>query len=276
MNKYTELKNQIISDDTLIVPDAFNPISARMIEFCKFKAVQCSGYSFSVVQKHASEKNLTFDENILLTSQISNSVEIPVMADGEDGYADGSDFKENIRKFINTGIAGINIEDQNLWSTNCKEGIISINEAIQKIKMVIELKEELEIPDFILNARTDAIRYSDNRKLGIKASINRANHYLNSGADICFIPYVETLDEIKLLNTEINGPISIAAGLPYNINNFTLNDCKELGIGRVSLPSTLLYNSIQSMIKTLTDISITGELNQEEGFDFNILSDLLN
>ena len=68
-------------------------------------------------------------------------------------------------------------------------------------------------------------------------AINRANQYLEIGADLAFITYVETLNEVKTLIQEVDGPISIAAGLYYNIKNFSINDLKEYGVARVSLPT---------------------------------------
>ena len=58
--------------------------------------------------------------------------------------------------------------------------------------------------------------------------------YYDAGADITFITYVENIDEVKFIKKEVNGPISIAAGMPYNIKNFTIGDLTELGVARVS------------------------------------------
>lgn len=67
-------------------------------------------------------------------------------------------------------------------------------------------------------------------------------------------PYVKTKDEIKLLRNEIKGPISIAAGLPYNINEFTVKDCTDMEIARVSLPSILICGAMESMLFILNEI----------------------
>lgn len=50
---------------------------------------------------------------------------------------------------------------------------------------------------------------------------------------------METLDEVKQITKEVKGPVSIAAGLPYNIKNFTLNDLENCGVARISLPTLL-------------------------------------
>jgi 2-methylisocitrate lyase-like PEP mutase family enzyme len=194
MNKYQTLKNLITDSETLIVPDAYNGISAKLIEYAGFKAVQCSGYSFSISKKYEDESLISIDENISITEEIVNAVNIPVMADGEDGYGNTEVFKNNLIKFIKTGIAGINIEDQNLWNPYNVEKIVSLKTMTDKIKNVIEIRNKLDINDFILNARTDALRSIENRKEAIKIAITRSNQYLELGADICFITYLKTKD----------------------------------------------------------------------------------
>lgn len=67
------------------------------------------------------------------------------------------------------------------------------------------------------------------------------------------------MNEVKLLSKEVNRPISIAAGLPYNIQEFSINDCIDLGIERVSLPTFLIFSSIEGMIKNLKQIKDTGD-----------------
>lgn len=279
MNKFIILKKLILDSETLIVPDAYDGISAKIIEYCGFKAVQYSGYSYSISKKLKDENLLTIDENIYKTKEIVSAVNIPVMADGEDGYGYKKIFRNNIIKFINTGIAGINIEDQNLWNSNDPEKIIPLNIMSEKILEIIKIKKELKIPDFILNARTDAIRGIDNKNEALKIAIERGNRYLELGADMCFITYVKTKDEIKLLKKEIKGPISIAAGLPYNINEFTINDCIDLGIARVSLPSILISGSMESMIFILNEIKNKGTfeniLNDNRLINMPILQELL-
>ena len=106
-------------------------------------------------------------------------------------------------------------------------------------------------PDFIINSRTDALKTAENRSEGLKIAIIRANKYLNAGADIAFIIYVETKDEVEQITRKVKGPISIAAGMPYNIEKFSVNDLRQYGVVRVSLPSLLINSTLQVINKTL-------------------------
>jgi 2-methylisocitrate lyase-like PEP mutase family enzyme len=280
LNQSQVLKQLLHSGKTLIVPDAYDGISARLIQQAGFQAIQCSGYSISISKSYKEEKFVSADENVSRTMEIVAAVKIPVMADGEDGYGQGDLFKSNLKRFLHTGIAGINIEDQNLWDNYNPNKIVPSNVMLDKIKAVLDLKKELAIPDFILNARTDALKSTDNREEGLKIAIDRANHYLQAGADLCFVPYARTKEEVKLLKREIQGPLSIAAGLPYNIREFNINDCKEIGIARVSIPSILILSILKTAFTAIQDIARTGTfdsiIKEEKLIDQAILSAILN
>jgi len=281
MNKDKVLKQLLNSGKTLIMPNAFDPISAKIIEYAGFSAIQCSGYSYFISKGYKSEEDIDLKTNLNITKEIVDAVNIPVMADGEDGYGDGNDLKKTIEEFIKIGVSGINIEDQEHRCISTALKIIEESRMLNKIKDANKTRSNLCRNEFIINSRTDVLRSMENRKQAQKIAIERANSYLEAGADICFVAYAKTLDEVKLLSKEINGPISIAAGLPYNIEEFSINDCIELGIARVSLPSFLISNSIGSMVKNLMAIKDTGNFNQgvQDNYLFSngdILKNIMN
>jgi 2-methylisocitrate lyase-like PEP mutase family enzyme len=262
MDKDKMLKQLLNSKETLVMPDAYDPISAKIIEYAGFSAIQCSGFSYSISKGYKSENDIDLKTNLNYTKEIVDAVNIPVMADGEDGYGYGEDLKNTIKEFINIGVSGINIEDQIHIFTDGPLKIIDQSSMIAKIKDTNRTKIDLGKNDFIINARTDALLALENRKEAEKLAIERANSYLESGADICFITFAKTLEELKLFSREINGPISIAAGQPYNIQEFSVSDCIELGIARVSLPTFMIANSVGHMLKNLMMMKETGRFDQ--------------
>ncbi len=253
MDKSRILKEFLVSEETLVMPDAYDSISAKLIEENGFKAVQCSGYSFSIQAGYRKEINVTLNDNIEWTRRIVESVNIPVMADAEDGYGDSETVIETVKKFMDIGVAGLNLEDQIPDDENTVN-IVDSDLMIDKIMVARETSEMGENPDFIINGRTDALRTIENRSEGLKLAINRANKYLNAGADITFIPYVQTMDEVKRIMKQVKGPVSIAAGMPYNIREFSVNDLRQYGVARVSLPSLLIYSGLQAMNRTLEHV----------------------
>lgn len=246
MNQSLKLKKLLKKGDILVMPDAYNPVSAQLIEKKGFKAVQCSGYSFAMAAGYHRETDLSLPENLTWTGNIVGAVDIPVMADAEDGYGGPEDVRETVNKFMKIGVAGLNLEDQ-ISDGRKQVSIIDEEEMMQKIMVAREISEVNENPDFIINGRTDALRATTEREFGLDMAIHRANQYLLAGADLVFIPYVETLDEVKKITRGVRGPVSIAAGMPYNYDNFSIQDLRQFGVTRVSYPTLLLESSINAM-----------------------------
>ncbi len=281
MDKCLTLKQLIWGEDLLIMPDAYDPLSAKLIQHAGFKAVQCSGYSFSISKGYSDESEVSFAENVAITQSIVSAVDIPVMIDGEDGFGDGECLQRNLETYIQTGAAGINLEDQNLREPETSGRIIAQECMLAKLRLAMSVKQAAGSPHFVLNARTDALRALDDRKAAQRLAIERANTYLEAGADLCFVPYITTREEVALFAKEVHGPLSVAAGLPYNINEFSINDCRELGVARVSLPTCLVLSAIQGMLKVLKLVRTTGtfadiEQQQLVFSDMGILEELLH
>jgi 2-methylisocitrate lyase-like PEP mutase family enzyme len=248
--KSKKLKELLNSGETLVVPDAYDPISAKLIENAGFKAVQCSGYSFSISVGYKREIDVTLDENIELTRKIIESVDVPVMADAEDGFGGPEVVIDTVERYLEAGAAGLNIEDQ-IPDGKSKLSIIDADLMSQKIMVARQTAEIEGYHDFIINGRTDALKSTDDRSEGLEIAIDRANQYLEAGADLAFVTYAATLDEVKQITKEVKGPVSIAAGQPYNIDNFTIDDLRKLGVARISLPTLLIYSSLQAINNSL-------------------------
>jgi 2-methylisocitrate lyase-like PEP mutase family enzyme len=236
------------------MPDAYNPISAELIENAGFNAVQCSGYSFALAAGYENEIDVSLEENLLWTQKIVESVDVPVMADAEDGYGGPEEVLDTVERFMDTGVAGLNLEDQ-IPDGKSTVSVIDEDLMMQKIMVAREIANIEKNPDFIINGRTDALRSTSDRDEGLDIAISRANQYLIAGADLVFITYVETLGEVKKITRKVKGPVSIAAGMPYNYKNFTINDLRDLDVARISLPTLLIQASIDSMKQALNHVN---------------------
>ena len=133
MGKASDLRRLLNSDGTLVMPDAYDPLSARIIERLGFKAIQCSGYSFALAACWPSEAEFGRRRNLAVTTAIVDAVRVPVMADGEDGFGDVTAIPATIRDFIKAGVAGVNLEDQLLGNPATKQ-VIARDDAVAKIK----------------------------------------------------------------------------------------------------------------------------------------------
>ena len=253
MKRSTQLRQLLGSGDILIMPDAYDPITARIIESLGYKAVQCSGYSFSISAACPTEDTLTFEENLAMTSRIAAAVQVPVMADGEDGFGGLDSVARMVTEYIKAGVAGSNIEDQVLREKSERK-VISREEMVDKITAAREAAKKAEDSDFIINARTDVIKPGTPFDDPMAEAITRGNLYLEAGADLVFIVNVATIDQVKALVAGIHGPISIASGMPYNLNALTVKDLRECGVARTSFPSLAIYATIKAVTTVMQSV----------------------
>jgi 2-methylisocitrate lyase-like PEP mutase family enzyme len=264
VNTSKRLKDLLTGKETLVMPDAYDPISARIIEQAGFKAVQCSGYSFSVAACKRHEIDIGLQENLAITATIIKAVSVPVMADGEDGFGGVEQIPDTIERYVKIGTAGINLEDQVL---DRMPGTRIIDSSLmqQKIRLAKNAAKTAGNPDLVINGRTDALRAFPTKAEGMKEAIQRGNLYLEAGADIVFVTGVSTLDEVRELVKEIHGPLSIAAGLSNNIHAFSINHLKELGVARVSLPSIAISAAVKTLLHSMDALKsgVFTKLNEE-------------
>jgi methylisocitrate lyase len=153
------------------VPRAHDAISAKLIEQAGFKALQVSGFGLSATYLGLPDMAfIGFSDVVHFTKNIVDAVKVPVMADADTGYGNSINAMYVTREFIQAGAAGMNIEAQ-VFPKRCGhlEGkqIIPMEEMVLKIKACKAVKDEID-PDFVLNARTDAIAVA-----GIEEAIRR-------------------------------------------------------------------------------------------------------
>ncbi|MCX5827003.1 MAG: isocitrate lyase/PEP mutase family protein [Deltaproteobacteria bacterium] len=250
MNDRQILQELLKVEQPLVMPDAYDGLSARLIQMAGFKAVQCSGFSIGLASRAAPEQAVDFDKNLDTTRDIVRAVTIPVMADGEDGFGPPASVYKTVGAFLDVGVSGINLEDQVLPTPKAKDVIDPVL-MVEKIKAARDAARDKHAADMVINARTDALAACDDRLKGIAEAIIRGNKYLQAGADLVFVTAVATPDEAKRIVDGIEGPVSIAAGMPYNINTLTIGQLRACGVARVSLPAIAVFSAIQAIKKTL-------------------------
>ncbi len=228
------------TDRLLILPNVWDVLGARLLEDIGYTAIATASASIAFSNGYPDGEKIPFKNLLQTLNQITDSVNLPVTADIESGYAkNDSDFRENIKRILETGIVGINIEDTN----HITKTLNSVSTQCKKIREIREIANNMDIPLFI-NARADVMLYdseSDTSKL--EKLIYRGLAYKEAGAD-CFFPIALRKEEdIQQLVTQIKMPVNILAiqGIP------DLKTLNEIGVTRVSVGPGFLKIAIQSM-----------------------------
>lgn len=266
MKKTTRLKELLKAKEILVAPGAYDCLSAKIIEKVGFKAIQCSGYGFAASLLGKPDIGwMSFNEVLEHTKNIVNSVNIPIMADGDTGYGNAVNVVRTVKEFEKVGAAGINIEDQ-VWPKRCghmsgKE-VISIEEMCNKIKAAVWARED---KDFIINARTDARAI-----YGPEEAIKRAEAYWAAGADLIFLEAPQSIDEL-----EYYAKILTPKGVLLSANMLdggrtplvTFKQLENMGYSRCSVPVMTIYaaakgvmDAVSKLIEDGTNANLDNEL----------------
>ena len=225
----------------LILPNIWDPLGALLLENLGFRAVATASASVAFSNGYDDGENIPFNTLLTLLKQITASVNIPVSADIESGFAtDEVALRKNMRQLIETGIVGINIEDTDKTTNS----LLHFEVQCERIKAIREVAKEMEVPLFI-NARTDVyIRGKfDTTESKYDETLKRGLAYKAAGAD-CFYPITLTNgDDVKKLIEQLQMPVNVVTmpGLPE------LNLLNEMGVARLSLGPSFLKIAIKSM-----------------------------
>lgn len=257
MKKTTQLKRLLEAPEILVMPGAYDCLSAKIIEAAGFQAVQCSGYGFSASLLGQPDVGLlTFQEVLTQTKNMVNAVSIPVMADGDTGYGNVVNVVRTVREFEGAGAAGVNLEDQ-IWPKRCghmagKE-VIPLEEMVKKIEAAVWARRDA---DFIINARTDA-----RAVYGPEEAIRRAEAYWEAGADLIFLEAPQSIDELKLYADRLAGRgIRISANMLDGGRTplVTFEDLQAMGYSRCSVPVLSVYAAARGMFDALVQLRADG------------------
>ena len=255
MRKTTRLKQLIHAPELLVMPGAYDAMSARLIQEAGFHAVQCSGFGMSVSHLGLPDYSfLSMSDMVAATRVIVDAVDLPVMADGDTGFGNAVNAWYAVKAFERAGCAGVNIEDQ-LVPKRCGhldgKTIVPIEEAVTKVRACAEARTD---PDFVINARTDALAIG-----GIDEVIRRGNAYMEAGATMIFIDGMTSKDLARQAVQGIRGPVAInVVEGSKSPDHFTFDEMQAIGLARVSLPGTLMLSAIQGMRNALAAVKANG------------------
>lgn len=238
----------------LILPNIWDVLGAKLLEDLGYAAVATASASIAYVNGYNDGENIPFTDLLSILKKITASVNVPVTADIESGYADNEiQLTENIHALIETGIVGINIEDTDKKT----KALVPAKIQCEKIKLIKNVAEEMNIPLFI-NARTDCFIHEKDflsPQIKLAETIKRGVGYKEAGAD-CFYPILfDKEEEIKAIVEQVNMPVNVVVtpGIP------ALNILHQMGVARVSLgPSFLKY-----AVKAMKDLAV--KLQNQDG-----------
>ncbi len=264
--KTTRLRRLIEQPGMLVMPGAYEPLGAKLIENAGFEAIQCTGAGIAGTLLGLPDYSmLGMADMVAVTGRIVDAVDIPVMADGDTGFGNAVNAWYAVQAFERVGAAGVNLEDQ-VMPKRCghldgKE-VVTLEEGVAKIRAAAGARRD---KDFVINARTDALAAH-----GVQEVIRRGNAYLEAGATMVFVEGATSSEVIASAVAGIAGPVGVNIVPGGKSGALDLEELTRLGVARVSLPGLLLGAAAKAMSDVLADVrasnSVAGVADRMYGF----------
>lgn len=252
MRATTRLRALLAQPDLLVVPGAYDALSARLIAQAGFSAVYMTGFGTAAsVLGQPDVGLLTMSEMLSRAAALAAVAgDLPLIADADTGYGNPINVRRTVREYERAGVAALHIEDQ-VWPKKCghMEGkqVIPRDEMVQKIHAAIDARQD---PDFVIIARTDA-----NAVSGLEDAIQRGLAYQQAGADVIFIEAPRSLEELRAISQAFP-----AIPLLYNWAEsgktplLSLPEISAIGFKLVIYPVSLLFAATRAMLALLESL----------------------
>ena len=224
------LKTRLVAGPTMMIPGAYDAISAMLVEQSGFEAVYVGSYSTAASGLGTADVGIVSREEMVRSAQaVVNAVKLPVLADAEDGWTDAANIWRTVRMFEDAGIAGIHIEDHAFGKhAAVTPRLDPAEEAAGRIAAAVAARQD---PDFLIIGRTDAAWANGDEE----DIVRRLSAYRAAGADV-LMPAGITPDMLERIRHRIEGPVLITDTV-----GSTLEDEKRGGADAVLYYGFTLY-----------------------------------
>ena len=248
MSTRKKLKELVAARRGIIVPGAFNALSARVIADLGFEAIYVTGAGVTNMWFGMPDQGfMGLAEIAEHTARIRDAVDVPLLVDADTGFGNALNVYHTVRTLERAGADCIQLEDQ-VSPKRCGhfsgKDVISTEEAVSKIKAAADARRDA---DFMIMARTDAAAVH-----GFEAAIERAEKFAEAGADILFVEAVTTEAQIRALPQRLNTPQLMNMVIGGKTPIFGATELGELGFSLVLYANAALQGAVMGMQKTLT------------------------
>lgn len=206
----------------IVVPGAYDALSARLIAGLGFPAVYVTGAGLANSRFGVPDIGLHgLGELCDQVAAFAEVVEVPLIVDADTGFGNAVTLTRVVRRLERAGASAIQIEDQ-VWPKKCGhftgKDVISVAEMTSKVRAAVDSRSS---EDTLIIARTDA-RATE----GLNAALERAAAYRDAGADVLFVEAPSSREELQAVGRRFDVPL-VANMVEGGVTPITSRD--ELG-----------------------------------------------
>ncbi|MGH9413765.1 MAG: isocitrate lyase/PEP mutase family protein [Terriglobales bacterium] len=237
--------------EPVLFANCWDAASARVLQECGMPAVATSSAAIANSLGYADGERIPREEMFAAVRRIVHTVQIPVSADCEGGYAsDAAGVAETTRLLLATGAVGMNLED----SVEDESKLVPVALQVEKIKAVRAVAAAAAVP-LVLNARVDAFFLHSTPPADPSAeAVERMKAYRAAGADCIFVPGVIDLALIRRLLQASLGPLNILSGPGAP----SVSELRDAGVRRISVGSKPYLAALALLRRTAEEMRGAG------------------
>ena len=253
------LRQLVEARQGLLMPGAFNALSARVIADMGFETVYLSGAGLTNMQLGMPDLAFIGLQDVAqATAQIRGTVDLPMLVDGDTGFGNAVNVSHTVRTLERAGADAIQLEDQ-VFPKRCGhfngKDVAPLGEMIGKIKAAVDARTD---PNFLIVARTDARSVH-----GFDAAVERAARMAEAGADLLFVEATESVDEVRKLPGLLPLPQVMNIVIGGKTPQLPQSELAELGFGLVLYANTALQGAVLGMQRALGELQAKGILRED-------------
>jgi len=257
----TVLQRKINERRGLVVAGAANALASRVIQDLGFEAVYLTGAGITNTFFGMPDMGFVSLADLAQhTSATRDAVELPIIVDGDTGFGNELNVRHTVRTLERAGANAIQLEDQSM-PKKCghfnDKSVIPAAEAASKIKAAVDARQS---EDFLIIARTDARAVE-----GFEAAIERANLFIEAGADITFVEAPTSVDELRAIPQRLSVPQLVNVVIGGKTPTLGASEFAQMGFGLVLYANAALQGAVLGMTAALTRLRDTGRLDEDSG-----------
>ena len=240
----------IAAQRLLVMPGAYDALSARLIEAAGFGAVGAGGYAAigsMMAEADGGQSNVRdYAEHY---ARIAGAIDIPVFADADTGFGGPGNVRQMVRAFEAAGVSGILFSDQT-FPNRC--GYLPGKQVVPGKDMLVRIAAALDArrdPDLVIIARTDAAAID-----GLDASIERCQMFLAAGADLAKPQGVDAIADISRVIAQVKCPHFATQSQAAGKSHVGFDELERVGVAAVTLPSVGLFAAAEGVRRVLEKV----------------------
>jgi 2-methylisocitrate lyase-like PEP mutase family enzyme len=261
MSSREQLKVLVEARRAVMVPGAFNALSAKVVADLGFEAIYVTGAGVTNMWFGLPDQGfLGLAEIAEHTARIRDVVQVPLIVDADTGFGNALNVRHTVRTLERAGANCIQLEDQ-ASPKRCGhfagKDVIALDEAVNKIKAAVYARHDERL---LIMARTDAAATQ-----GFDAAVMRAQAFAEAGADILFVEAMTTDEQIRALPRRLSRPLLVNMVIGGRTPITAAAELAGLGYSLVLYANAALQGAVVGMQKALTALRDDKELDESSG-----------